>query len=87
MIAADYAKALFELVDKSDLSTQAKLVQNLRAALTRRGHEKLLPQIYAEYQKLQLERDRIATHTRIVPERERTRVLLELYHALVNSNE
>ena len=78
MIAADYAKALFELG-----GTSARL-KSLRGVLKRRGHEKLLPQIFAEYQKLELGKARLAKHTKVTPGQERTRVLLELYKKLIH---
>lgn len=78
MIAADYAKALYQLGDRAD-------IKNLRSALKRRGHEKLLPRIYTEYQKLGLADERLRRHQEITPEKERTRVLLELYKKLVAS--
>lgn len=77
MIATDYAKALYELqADASHLS-------KLKALLKRRGHEKLLPRIFSEYQKLVLQQKRLEAHKKITPEKERTRVLLELYRTLV----
>lgn len=78
MIAADYAKALYQLGERADM-------QKLRALLERRGHIKLLPQIFAEYTKLSLAHARMTAHKRITPERERTRVLLELYQKLINA--
>lgn len=79
MIASDYAKALYQLGERATM-------QNLRAALERRGHTKLLPQIYAEYQKLVLADRRLREHKKVTPERERTRILLELYKKLIHSN-
>lgn len=79
MIATDYAKALFELG-----GTAARL-SSLRAVLKRRGHEKLLPQIFAEYQKLQLGAKRLAAHKTVSEDQERTRALLELYKKLVDA--
>ncbi len=80
MIAHDYAKALFALEP-----TKATLA-NLRATLARRGHTKLLPQILREYQKLVLRAERLALHKKVTPEREQTRVLLELYKKLIASH-
>ena len=77
--AKHYAQALFELrLGKSDLP-------NVRAALARRGHLKLLPMIFTEYQKLVVQKERSAMHAKVTPERERNRVLLELYRTLVDS--
>ncbi len=78
MIEKDYAKALYSLTSKSDL------LEKMRVALKRRGHEKLLPRIYAEYKKLELAKNRAQMHALITPEKERTRVLLELYRKLVS---
>ena len=80
-IASDYAKALYD-VGKSDFPSKSDLLANLRTVLKRRGHEKFLPQIYTEYQKLALREKRLARHKKVTPEQERTRILLELYRAL-----
>ncbi len=80
MIEIDYAKALYSLnPDKSHLV-------KLRTLLKRRGHEKLLPKIFAEYQKLALAEKRRERAAAITPEAERTRVLLELYRKLIHTN-
>jgi len=75
MIAKEYAQALFEL--------KAPNLAVVRAVLARRGHEKLLPAIYAEYQKLVLKTERLRVHGSVTPEKERARVLRELYQKLV----
>jgi len=77
MIAIDYAKALYQLGDRAN-------IKNLREMLARRGHDKLLPQIYAEYHKLKLYDERLAKHKAVTPERERTRILLEMYKKLTH---
>lgn len=79
MKAADYAKALDEI------GAGKKHLKALREALRRRGHEKLLPQIFAEYQKRILRRERLAMHQKVTPHIERTRTLLELYRKLVSA--
>ena len=88
-IAASYARALYELVDKSDLLGKSDLskryIANLRASLAKRGHLKLAPAIASEYQKLELQKARSARHSRVTPEKERVRVLLELYKKLVET--
>ena len=76
--AAQYARAVYDLGNKATMP-------GLRAALQRRGHEKLLPRIYAEYQKLVLQEKRLEHHKRVTPKKERTRILLELYKKLVAS--
>ena len=78
MIAADYAKALYELGDRAN-------IQTLREVLARRGHGKLLPQIYAEYEKLVVARKRLEMHKAATPEKERTRILVDLYKRLINA--
>ncbi len=76
MIETDYAKALYATnPGKTELT-------NLRAALKRRGHEKLLPRIFSEYKKLLLSAERKERAGKVTPEAERTRVLLELYRKL-----
>ena len=80
-IAAEYAKALYALVEKNKEGGKAYL-KNLRQALERRGHIKLLPQIFSEYKKLAMAHDRTELHKKITPENERTRMLLELYRKM-----
>ena len=79
-LAAQYAKALYE----SDAPGAARL-QNLREALRRRGHEKLLRQIYTEYKRLVEKEKRLQEYKKITPEKEQTRILLELYQKLVHT--
>lgn len=78
MIAADYAKALYQLGDKANM-------KDLREMLARRGHEKLLPQIYAEYEKLVVAAKRLEMHKAVTPEKEQTRILVDLYKKLINA--
>ncbi len=80
-ISTQYAKALYDLVLKNEKESKLYL-KNLRQALERRGHIKLLPQIFSEYKKLAMSRERAELHKKITPENERTRVLLELYRKL-----
>ena len=80
-ISTQYAKALYGLVEKND-KEGSKYLKNLRQALERRGHVKLLPQIFSEYKKLALASERTKLHKKITPESERTRMLLELYRKL-----
>ena len=79
MLAADYAKALYDLAPKPDV------LPKLRVALRARRHEKLLPQILAEYQKLIVHEKRLAMHRATTPEAERTRTLFELYKKLIHT--
>jgi hypothetical protein len=74
-IATQYAKALYELGDRAN-------IKNLRAALSRRGHVKLMPLIFAEYQKLLQGDARLKMHNTTTPEKERTHTLLQLYKKL-----
>ncbi|MDZ4226393.1 MAG: hypothetical protein U1C66_02800, partial [Patescibacteria group bacterium] len=60
-------------------------LKNLRAALLRRGHGQLLPHMFAEYEKLALREKRSLGFREAGPERERTRVLYELYRKLIAS--
>jgi F0F1-type ATP synthase delta subunit len=78
MLATDYAKALYQLGEKENH------LPGLREALKRRGHEKLLPQIFAEYKRLVLGAQRLAEHKKVTPEKEQTRILLELYKKLIH---
>jgi hypothetical protein len=81
--ASLYAKALH--LAKKDGDAKASLA-NLRAALERRGHVKLLPSIFNEYQKVLLAEERSQSRKTITPESERTRALLELYRRLVTTH-
>lgn len=79
-IEAQYAKALFDLVlahpDKEHLP-------GLKKTLERKGHQKLLPRIFAEYTALLERKERSNRYAQITPQAERTRKLLELYRTLV----
>lgn len=81
-ISTQYAKALYGLVEKND-KDGSKYLKNLRQALERRGHLKLLPQIFSEFQKLVTASERAELHKKITPEGEQTRTLLELYKRLI----
>lgn len=82
--AVVYAKALRE-ASKSDGASAKKLLTNLRGALESRGHQKLLPAILTEYQKLELAEERSKALATITPESERNRILLELYRKLIST--
>lgn len=83
--AALYAKAL-----RAALATNAanakELLVNLRSVLESRGHQKLLPAILTEYEKLEQAEERSKSRAAITPESERNRTLLELYRRLVSTN-
>jgi hypothetical protein len=80
-LATQYAKALYE-----SKAPDGARIKNLRATLARRGHDKLLPKIYTEYGYL-VERDRrLGEYKKITPEKEQTRILLELYQKLIHSS-
>jgi len=82
--AAYYARALFALIEESPRKA-ATYLHNLDGVLKTRGHQKLLPKIFSEYQKLQLTKERITKHKEATPEEERTRILLELYRKLTKT--
>lgn len=81
-IAAQYAKALHQLV-AAEPTKGKTFIKNLHATLEHRGHEKLLHQIVQEYERLEIAKERIAAAKAVTPERERTRVLFELYKKLI----
>ncbi len=84
--ASYYAHALFDLVTRGEGASEQQgkqYLDNLKQVLARRGHQSLLPNIFAEYQKLVQRRERSSEYAKITPERERTRTLLELYRRLV----
>ncbi len=83
-LADSYAKALHELVGKNP-AKQGEYLKGLIAALKRRGHEKLLPRILKAYELQDVRHARAAAHAQVTPEKERNRVLLELYRRLVTS--
>jgi len=78
MRAVDYAKAMFEL------GGNAERLKRLRGLLQARGQEKLLPNIYREYEKLERAAMRRARLDAAGPETERRRILVELYRKLVS---
>lgn len=77
-----YAQALYGI---GEVNTPHAVFQNLKMALERRGHIKLLPKILQEYEKLHLHRARMQMYTTPSTESERTRVLLELYRKLLST--
>lgn len=80
--AAYYAKALYELGEAHPDKTK-EYIKNLRAALERRGHEKLLPRILSELQKLDVQAHRTAAHREVTPQMEQTDKLVQLYRHLI----
>ncbi|HVV39231.1 MAG TPA: hypothetical protein VHD31_02795 [Candidatus Paceibacterota bacterium] len=76
-----YAHAL----SQTQTSEPKKVLDALKQALEKRGHQKLLPRIFSEYQKLQVHKARMEMHQKDTPERQQTRNLLELYRKLVAS--
>ena len=79
-----YAEALYELVEEHP-EKSGEYLSNLRRALEAKGHEKLLPRVYAAYQKLALRKERFKRYAQVTPEQERNRILLELYQRLITS--
>lgn len=82
--AAQYAKALHQLVSKSPTEGKRYLA-SLRETLAERGHTRLMPRVYAEYEKLLLREERTKRFLKETPERARTRALAELYRTLIRS--
>lgn len=85
-LSASYARALHELVAKNP-SKGSDYIKNLRHALARRGHEKLLPRIFSDYHTLTVKEERLRVHQAITPQKEQTRILLELYRKLTQGHE
>ncbi len=83
--ASSYARALHALV-KENPKKGNEYLRNLTATLSRRGHQKLLRSIFAEYQKIELHDERTRRNTEVTPQKERTRILLELYQTLIKTN-
>jgi hypothetical protein len=79
---AQYAKALFDLVAQSPAQA-AEHLKGLKASLERRGHQKLLPQIFKEFLALVERQERSLRYATVTKEAQRTRKLLELYRTLV----
>lgn len=79
---AQYAKALFDLAEQHPKQAAAYL-DGLKKTLARKGHQKLLPRIFAEYAALLERKERSSRYATSTPEQERTRKLLELYRTLV----
>ena len=84
-LSQSYARALYDVSSKEDIQIP-EMLKNLRQALMRRGHEKLLPRIFSEFEKLSLRDERLREYKTITPEAERTRVLLELYRKLTKEH-
>ncbi|MEK7612945.1 MAG: hypothetical protein AAB449_02250 [Patescibacteria group bacterium] len=83
ILEQQYAQALHKA--RSSQGPATELFANLAAALKRRGHMQLLPRIVSAYQKIAAQETRLEEYTKVTPERERTRVLVELYTKLVRS--
>jgi F0F1-type ATP synthase delta subunit len=81
-LATQYARALYSLVAEKPAAGK-EFLAGLRTAVAERGHEKLLPQIMREYEKLEDMQERIVRAKAQTPEREHTRVLFELYKKLI----
>lgn len=81
-LAGQYAQALHEKIAEKPASAPSYL-KNLRASMRARGHEGLLPRVFAEYEKLELRRRRRESQAKTSPEAKRTRELVELYRTLI----
>ena len=79
-----YAQALYDLVIQKPEKSNAYL-QGLTSTLEKKGHTKLLPQIFARYTQIIEIQERSEAYKKVTPEGERTRVLLELYRTLVST--
>jgi hypothetical protein len=83
-LAVYYARALFALIEQNPRKA-ATYLHNLDGVLQHRGHQKLLPRIFGEYQKLQLAKERSEKQQEPTAAEERTRILLELYRKLTQT--
>jgi len=77
-----YAHALYDLVSETP-EKSAEYLKGLVQTLEKKGHKKLMTQIYTQYQQIVETKERSEAYKKVTPEQERTRVLLELYRALV----
>jgi hypothetical protein len=81
-IASTYARALFEMLETSPKHSKV-FFENLQKSLKRRGHQKLLPKILSEYEKLETAHKRRDLYSTVTPQMERTRTLMQLYKKLI----
>ena len=81
-IEAQYARALYLLVSQNP-ERSGEYLAGMRAMLEKKGHQKLMPRIFGAYRSHIEKNERTTTYAQISPERERTRVLLELYRTLI----
>ncbi len=79
--AESYARALY-LALRENPAKAKEYAKNLRQALKRRGHEKLLSQIAAEGEKLRIREERVKQFSTDTPAKEQKRILFELYKKL-----
>ncbi len=83
-IEAQYAAALHALIEKEPAKA-GEYLSSLKKTLERKGHQKLLGRIFAEYRRDIEKKKRFDSYREITPEHERTRTLLELYRTLITS--
>ena len=83
-IAKQYARGMYEAQAEKASASKAFFAR-VRDALRERGHEKLLPKVASEYEKLLLRDQRREAHERVTPEGERVRVLVQLYRKLTTN--
>jgi len=83
-LGEQYAHALYQLTEEHPQKGTTYL-KSLQKVVTSRGHQRLLPTILAQYEKLALQGKRKAQLEKRSPEQEQTRILLELYNTLVNA--
>jgi hypothetical protein len=83
-IAANYARALYDIIENNP-KTAATYLHNLDGVLKLRGHQRLLPRIFKEYQRLELAKERSEKQQVVTEEQEQTRILLDLYRKLTQT--
>ena len=84
-LATSYARAVFEVTSSKEVKG-SEILKNLRESLQKRGHEKLLPKIFAEYEKLHIREKRLSEQKKVTPEAEQKKILLELYQKLISTH-
>ena len=86
-LETQYAKGIYDITaaKRQSRNNAEQLILNIREVLAHRGHERLLPRIGIELEKLALQGERRALYQKTTPEIERTRILLQMYRRLVSS--
>ncbi len=76
-IARMYAEALSQA--QASKKTPKQLIDGLKEVLSRRGHSKLMPQIFSEYQKIEAAKSRTGTKVTVAHEKDRAEALKKLF--------